>query len=725
MQEFEQPKNFLEALEVIERLRTEMARQRARLSELEKFWSESSEAESRSIFKDVVKGLGSVFEKKGVPVGHGEVELIRDSGLFDEPFYRSQCSFTAVQFKSPEELIQDYILVGGFVGRDPSADFDSDWYLSANPDVKSAKVNPLLHYVQYGKSEGRLPYHGANVESIAEGKPVSSSALKSRMWGGFYHLAWPELERRVEQKGDSMAAWHMAAWLFAHGDIEEALPRVEESISISGKGASRRTLVGLAKCYSLLGEFGAILPLLEDKNYSLGFGSTLPFVRSNALRANDQLSQRLSALNEIFYRVGLAGARLKDESRDLALDNLSSEAAVPAFVDHTSAGDKPLVSVIMPVYNASATLQIALDGLLEQSLKSLEVIIVDDGSSDNTAQVAIAYTERDPRVRYVANSVNMGAYPTRNEGMKLARGEFVTVHDSDDWSHPQKLERQLQPLLHNPEKVASFSSWVRVLGDMTFVGPWLLDENFVEKNHSSALIRKSALDMVGMWDAVNVAADTEFLWRLEHHYGHDAIVSVLPSTPLSFALSDDTTLTRTKATHVKTIHYGLRRVYRESARWWHRQNDGKPVSGSSAGRDFPIPLAICRGTPREFDVLLVADFSVRGKKLHSLLDAIRSRVECGERVVLFHWPNYVGWHGASIVDEVFSLCHEFDIAFAHVGLRISAPLVVMMDGSLWEYPPTHAVEVDGLEKVEDAAGELFGEQAEIKTYFNNGGVMDA
>src|SRR5690625_7740547 len=98
--------------------------------------------------------------------------------------------------------------------------------------------------------------------------------------------------------------------------------------------------------------------------------------------------------------------------------------------------------------------------------------------------------------------------------MRAAKGEFVTVHDSDDWSHPQKLERQMRELLGNSQLMAVGSNWVRVTNDMCVVGPWLPSEKFVEPNVSSWIFRRVVLDVIGWGDKVNVAGGTEFLWRL-------------------------------------------------------------------------------------------------------------------------------------------------------------------------------------------------------------------
>jgi glycosyltransferase involved in cell wall biosynthesis len=88
--------------------------------------------------------------------------------------------------------------------------------------------------------------------------------------------------------------------------------------------------------------------------------------------------------------------------------------------------------------------------------------VVDDQSQDNTFEVAKAYAARDTRVRVLQNTINAGPYVARNLALENARGLFVTVHDADDWSHPRKIERQVQNLLENPELIANTSQMVRL-----------------------------------------------------------------------------------------------------------------------------------------------------------------------------------------------------------------------------------------------------------------------
>lgn len=103
--------------------------------------------------------------------------------------------------------------------------------------------------------------------------------------------------------------------------------------------------------------------------------------------------------------------------------------------------DKPLVSIVIPVYNAGALLGRMLDSILLQTEKRFEVLLVDDGSSDNgvTAKVIAEYAGRDSRIRVLHQS-NQGPFIARTRGVQAAMGEYVYVCDQDDYLHPQLLE---------------------------------------------------------------------------------------------------------------------------------------------------------------------------------------------------------------------------------------------------------------------------------------------
>lgn len=101
----------------------------------------------------------------------------------------------------------------------------------------------------------------------------------------------------------------------------------------------------------------------------------------------------------------------------------------------------PKVSVIIPAYNTEAYIAKAIQSALEQTLSDIEVIIVDDGSSDKTVEVAKSFT--DQRLKVIVNQQNLGVSAARNRAMKAAQGEWVAVLDSDDWYTPERLEKLL------------------------------------------------------------------------------------------------------------------------------------------------------------------------------------------------------------------------------------------------------------------------------------------
>jgi|ERR1039458_2484199 glycosyltransferase involved in cell wall biosynthesis len=102
----------------------------------------------------------------------------------------------------------------------------------------------------------------------------------------------------------------------------------------------------------------------------------------------------------------------------------------------------PLVSVLMPCYNATATLGLALASLRAQTYQNWECILVDDGSVDRPDQIVEQF--RDSRIRYVRLETNRGRPHARNLATSMAKGDLLTMLDADDWIYPDKLERQVQ-----------------------------------------------------------------------------------------------------------------------------------------------------------------------------------------------------------------------------------------------------------------------------------------
>lgn len=113
----------------------------------------------------------------------------------------------------------------------------------------------------------------------------------------------------------------------------------------------------------------------------------------------------------------------------------------------------PTVSIGLPVYNGEEFLAQALDALLAQTYEDFELIISDNASTDRTGDICRAYAERDPRIRYVRQSVNIGAAPNHNAVVLLARGRYFKWASHDDLYAPTLLQRCVEVLENDPEPV--------------------------------------------------------------------------------------------------------------------------------------------------------------------------------------------------------------------------------------------------------------------------------
>lgn len=105
---------------------------------------------------------------------------------------------------------------------------------------------------------------------------------------------------------------------------------------------------------------------------------------------------------------------------------------------------RPLVSVVMPSYNSEKYIPEAIHSVIAQTYENWELLIIDDGSTDSTANIVKQFSDIDSRITLYSNSKNMGVALTRNKGMDLAKGSWIALLDSDDVWHKDKLEKQLE-----------------------------------------------------------------------------------------------------------------------------------------------------------------------------------------------------------------------------------------------------------------------------------------
>jgi glycosyltransferase involved in cell wall biosynthesis len=202
-----------------------------------------------------------------------------------------------------------------------------------------------------------------------------------------------------------------------------------------------------------------------------------------------------------------------------------------------------LVSTIIPVHNRAAMLREAVASVLAQTYRAIEIIIVDDGSNDNTPVVADELAQAHPRELRIIRQSNAGPGLAREAGRKLAHGEFIQYLDSDDLLLPEKFERQVAGLRAHPECGVSYGKTrYRHADGHAEAQPWKGSGSKVETMFPAFLIsrwwdtptplyRASVCDEAGPWTDLKLEEDWEYDCRVASlgvrlHYCDEFIVEV-------------------------------------------------------------------------------------------------------------------------------------------------------------------------------------------------------
>lgn len=173
------------------------------------------------------------------------------------------------------------------------------------------------------------------------------------------------------------------------------------------------------------------------------------------------------------------------------------------------------MSVIIPVYNRGRLLARTINSVVTQTYGNLEIIIVDDGSSEDIRAIADGFN--DLRIKYMRHDENRGLCAARNTGIKTAKGEFIEFLDSDDEFLPEKTERQLEIFRKNAEDIG-----------FVYCGTWLEDNNVLKLNSLNqpgfckwaflihqVMIRSRIVEKTGFFDTTfSTVEDTDYFFRM-------------------------------------------------------------------------------------------------------------------------------------------------------------------------------------------------------------------
>ncbi|AFY65462.1 glycosyltransferase [Geitlerinema sp. PCC 7407] len=237
------------------------------------------------------------------------------------------------------------------------------------------------------------------------------------------------------------------------------------------------------------------------------------------------LAKRGSVVLQTHERRGDRGRLGTDSVQFLspALAALPFERWIELHVYSSEERNMPTVSVIVPAYNAAKTIVETLESLRAQTFSDFEVIVINDGSTDNTVEIVQAFG--DPRMQ-VFSYENGGLPVARNRGIERATGEFLSFIDADDLWTPDKLAAQVQALREHPEAGVAYS-WTQFIDEQSrFLFAWkplyhsgdvypqLLLENFISSG-SNLLARREAIAAAGLFDpTLKSVEDWDYYLRL-------------------------------------------------------------------------------------------------------------------------------------------------------------------------------------------------------------------
>lgn len=284
---------------------------------------------------------------------------------------------------------------------------------------------------------------------------------------------------------------------------------------------------------------------------------------SNTARLSGDYEKSFDLFASIFPEDQRCFTSKDKETKSFAVMNLKSTAKI------LKNENQPLISVIMTNYGWTEYTSVAIQSILDQTHSNFELIIVDDRSESNAYRKLAKFVRRkkDKRIKLIRLKINSGTYRAKNNGLKVAKGEYITFQDSDDWSHPNRLTVQFDKLL-SMDVLALVVNYCRV-DNFGIVN--LHNGNIMRKGPITLFYKREVIDTLGYFDSVRTSADSEYLGRITTCFGNDALFHY--ETPYYIASYHDRSLTSYGPLSLDPILgvKGARREYSLAYKAWHKK----------------------------------------------------------------------------------------------------------------------------------------------------------
>jgi glycosyl transferase family 2 len=381
------------------------------------------------------------------------------------------------------------------------------------------------------------------------------------------------------------------------------------------------------------------------------------------------------------FRRLLPGLELNDELQHVPFDRLSMPPAERVETPHR-------VSVVITAFRPEQGLLTAVSSILAQSWANVEIVIVDDASPPEFDEVLARAVALGERIRLVKLAENSGTYAARNAGLDAAGGEFAAFQDSDDWSHPRRLELQVRPLLADRRLVATTSDGLAVTDQLLLTRPGVRSGRF---NPSSLLFRRSVvMNQIGYFDRVRKAADSEYIGRMQATFGPRAVRHLESSYPLALIRLSAGSLSRSEI-KPHWMHAG-RTAYSSAYLRWHQLIGAgavppyRPADGSD--RPFAAPAHLLGSDPdRHFDVVMVADWRFMESAQRTAADELRVLAAAGLRVAVLQLESYRAVHLKRIpmAAPLQDMVNDGTISQVAAGDRLRADVVLVRQAAVLQF----------------------------------------
>ncbi|WP_416147717.1 glycosyltransferase [Salipaludibacillus sp. HK11] len=515
------------------------------------------------------------------------------------------------------------------------------------------KVNRLKYYLRQLMKivSGKRDYK--DVFSKPHKKKKAKKRIKQvtyRLYDlGFSEKALKELESIVTRSDNQflveLAEWELVSW-YAN---KATLPDYQKAASYMHKVAKKRSglipkrklVLMQAEIYTQLGmkelAEDTLAERMEYENHiDLFFGMA---------NIKEEFSEKIACINDALSMNGQIEIDLhpNENNNKTAYDRLQSTARTLA--NQTSNIEDIKVSIIVPSFNAEENIATTMDSLLTQTWTNVEIIVVDDCSKDNTLEIIQSYAAKDQRVSFLQNEENSGPYVGRNRALDMATGDFITINDADDWSHPEKIAYQAKHLITHPDVVANTSLQARLTEDLTFFRRGKAGV-YAFANMSSLMFKREIIkNKIGYWDSVRFGADAEFKKRLIHVFGKEAVQD-LNQGVYSFQRQTTGSLTGSSTFGYHGFFMGARKEYREAYLTYHESAVELKYPFPMETRPFPIPEPMQPIRPktkeaiRHFDVLIASEFRLLGGTNMSNIEEIKAQKREGLRTGLIQFSRY-------------------------------------------------------------------------------------